>query len=254
MARKNIAAGNWKMNTLAEDAAQLSWDIVKGLKKHDTGDAQLLIFPPFINIPFVAGVLRDEEKVSYGAQNCHQNESGAFTGEVAASMIAATGASHVLIGHSERREYFGENEALLADKIRACHKSDLIAIYCCGEVEAQRRSGDYLKVIDKQIREGLIDFKGAASSRIIVAYEPVWAIGTGLTASPEEAQEVHAFIRKTLSEIWSQNEAQNTSILYGGSVKPSNAKELFSQTDIDGGLIGGASLKAEDFIQIAASF
>ncbi len=192
--------------------------------------------------------------VNIGAQNIHQAESGAYTGEISASQVKSVGASHVILGHSERRAYFGETDTLLASKVDIALKHSLIPIFCIGETKEERESGAFFDVIKTQLAAGLFHLSKEAFGAVVLAYEPVWAIGTGLTASPEQAQEVHNFIRKVLADHYGQEVADDTSILYGGSCNPSNAKELFAQADIDGGLIGGASLKSRDFIDIAKVF
>jgi len=192
--------------------------------------------------------------VNIGAQNIHQAESGAYTGEISASQVKSVGASHVILGHSERRAYFGETDALLASKVDIALKHDLTPIFCIGETREERESGAFFDVIKTQLTDGLFHLSKEAFTSVVLAYEPVWAIGTGLTASPEQAQEVHKFIREVLADQYGQEIADNTSILYGGSCNPGNAKDLFAQADIDGGLIGGASLKSRDFIDIAKVF
>lgn len=189
-----------------------------------------------------------------GAQNCHQEDSGAFTGEVSAAMLRSAGASHVIIGHSERRAYFGEDDLLLSRKLEAALKNDLVPIFCIGETLEQRNAGTYFEVIEDQLRNAAFHLEEDSFGKLILAYEPVWAIGTGLTASPEQAQEIHAFIRSKVSEKYNKTLAEDMSILYGGSCNPGNAARLFEQEDIDGGLIGGASLKARDFVDIIKVF
>jgi triosephosphate isomerase (TIM) len=247
--RKKIVAGNWKMNTNLSDGIKLA-KAVKELSGKKALKAELVLCPPFVHLASMENILKDS-KIPYGAQNCSSEPSGAFTGEVSAEMIRSTGASYVIIGHSERRTYFGENDALLNKKTRLALKSGLKIIFCCGEILPERESGKHFDVVRKQLDEGLFNLEEGEFTGIIIAYEPVWAIGTGLTATPDQAQEMHKFIRELISGKYGKTIADGTSILYGGSCKPSNAAEIFSMPDVDGGLIGGASLKAEDFVAIA---
>ena len=247
--RKNIAAGNWKMNTSPASARELVQGVLAGYKSY-SGGAEVIFSPPMPFLAMVAEGVGDTPGVHVAAQNLHQAESGAYTGETAASMLTAIGVSHVLIGHSERREYFHEDNALLAAKIDRALAHGLTPIYCIGETLQQREAGQMLDVIRTQVSEGAFHLDAAAFGKLVIAYEPVWAIGTGVTASPEQAQEVHQFIRSLITEKYGDAVANDTSILYGGSVKPDNAAELFAKPDIDGGLVGGASLKAADFVAI----
>lgn len=248
--RKNIVAGNWKMNLDLNQGIQLFNEIQELLKVELTGEQEVIVCAPSIHLSSLAKSLEGSSKLSIGAQNCHQADSGAYTGEISASMIASSGAEYVIIGHSERRLYFSESNEQLARKIDAVLKNGLFPIFCIGETLEQRNSETYFDVIKEQISEASFHLDGANYSKLILAYEPVWAIGTGLTASPEQAQEIHLFIRTLLAEKYGQTLADNTTILYGGSCNPKNAAELFAQADIDGGLIGGASLKAGDFVDI----
>ncbi|HOP12794.1 MAG TPA: triose-phosphate isomerase, partial [Lentimicrobium sp.] len=191
---------------------------------------------------------------SCGAQNLSEHEAGAYTGEISAAMIRSTGAEYVILGHSERRIYFGEHDQLIGKKIQQALRHELIPIYCCGEVLEEREAGRHFQVVEKQLSEALSGLDAGAFSKVVIAYEPVWAIGTGRTASPEQAQEMHAFIRKVLASRFGEPAANDTTILYGGSCNAANARELFANPDVDGGLIGGASLKAEDFVKIVNSF
>ena len=237
-----IVAGNWKMNTLPAEGAALAQDIVNAIAEVPS-DVQLILAPPFTHLDRVEEVIKGSA-VALSAQNCADKDKGAYTGEVSAAMLAATGCTYVILGHSERREYYHETSATLNGKMAMALANGLRPIYCVGEK---------LDVVGSQIKEVLSGLTPEQIACVVVAYEPVWAIGTGKTATAEQAQEIHAFIRKTLAEKFGVL-AENIPILYGGSCKPSNARELFAQNDIDGGLIGGAALKAEDFIAIARSF
>lgn len=248
--RKKIVAGNWKMNTTPREGM----DLMQGLLSEKLAkEVVKVVVPPFTHIELLSKTLTGTE-ISVGAQDVSAHHSGAYTGEVSAEMIKACGAQFGLVGHSERRSYHGENEEVLSIKLNNLLSQDIRPIYCCGEELDQRKSGEYLGVIENQITNGLGHLTSEEMKRVVIAYEPVWAIGTGETASPQQAQEAHAHIRDILSKLFNQVVADNTSILYGGSVKPANAVELFGQTDIDGGLIGGAALKASDFAAIINSF
>lgn len=248
--RKNIVAGNWKMNKNNDEAVELSQEIVDNC---DSVSCQLIIIPPFTAISAVQKVL-NKTNILLGAQNCSDKESGAFTGEISANMLTNIGCSHVVIGHSERRAYFGEDNNLLNKKVEHALNSNLIPIYCCGEMLEERESESHFSVIKTQIEDGLFSLSDDQIKDIVIAYEPVWAIGTGKTASADQAQEMHKFIRTLLSEKYGDEISNNISILYGGSVKPSNASEIFAKPDVDGGLIGGAALDTKDFISIASAF
>jgi triosephosphate isomerase (TIM) len=248
--RKQIAAGNWKMNTDAKQASTLASEVVNMVQDEYRGEAQVIFAPPFPFLSLVAHQVQGKDRFFLSAQTLHEAESGAYTGETSASMLTSIGASHVIIGHSERRQYFGEGNALLAKKIDQALAHGLVPIYCIGETLEEREAEKTLDVIRSQVSEGSFHLDAAAFGKLILAYEPVWAIGTGKTASPEQAQEVHAFIRSLITEKYGEAVASEISLLYGGSVKPDNAKELFGQPDIDGGLVGGASLKSRDFTEI----
>jgi triosephosphate isomerase len=250
--RKKIVAGNWKMNMDYAEGVSLFSEIVNMVRDEKKGDQQAIICAPYIHLNSLAKL--GGTTVQIGAQNCHQNESGAFTGEISAKMVKSVGCSYVIIGHSERRQYFAENDLLLAEKTKAALAHDLIPIFCIGETLDERNNGDYFEVIKSQLTNGVFDLPAAEFSKIIIAYEPVWAIGTGLTASSDQAQEVHAFIRAEIAAKFGAEIAEGTSILYGGSCNPKNAAELFAQQDIDGGLIGGASMKSRDFTDIVKAF
>ena len=251
--RKQIVAGNWKMNNGLDASKSLAKKIIKKLKKKSIKDTRVIIAPTFVSLQKVADRAKGT-KLEVTAQNMHQAKNGAFTGEISAEMLKSVGVNIVILGHSERREYFGETDAILAEKVSAALANKLEVIFCFGEVLEDRKSGNHFKVVESQIKNGLFHLDAPAWKQIILAYEPVWAIGTGETASPEQAQEMHAFIRKIIADKYSQEIADNVSILYGGSVKPSNAKEIFSKEDVDGGLIGGAALNADDFIELVTSF
>jgi triosephosphate isomerase len=248
--RKKIVAGNWKMNmTLSEGVALAKR--VNEMNKGLGGDVGVIVAPPFIHLSEVARCLSG---VGLSAQDCAAEAQGAYTGEVSAGMVRSTGADYVIIGHSERRAIFGEDDALLGKKVLRALENDLIPIFCCGEILEERESGQLFEVVKRQIETALFDLDAGDMATIIIAYEPVWAIGTGVVATPEQAQEMHAYIRQLVRDRYGDDLADDLTILYGGSCKPSNAGELFANPDVDGGLIGGASLKAEDFIAIVQSF
>lgn len=250
---KKIVAGNWKMNKNFNEATQLIEDLKAAQGKYDTTGVSLIVSPPYVHLAELVKATKGSG-ISVSAQNVHQEKSGAYTGEISVDMLKSIGLEYSIIGHSERRQYFGETSSQIAAKVSASLAGGLNPIYCCGEVKEEREAGDHFKVVENQLNNEVFHLSADEFSKIIVAYEPVWAIGTGLTASPEQAQEIHAFIRLKIAEKYNQAIADETSILYGGSCKPSNAKEIFSNKDVDGGLIGGASLLADDFLQIAAAF
>ncbi len=250
--RKKIVAGNWKMNTTLQEGVELA-KAVEAQSARTSDDVGLIVATPFTHLATVAEVLKGS-KVELSAQNCADHVKGAFTGEVAANMLASVGCKWTILGHSERRQYYGETDAKLVEKVKLALAEGLGVILCVGENLEQREAGKHFEVVTEQIQHVLYQFTAADMAKIVVAYEPVWAIGTGKTATSEQAEEIHACIRKVLADKFGARVAEDTTILYGGSCKPSNAKELFAQPDIDGGLIGGASLKAEDFIAIALSF
>ncbi|ERJ57532.1 triose-phosphate isomerase [Sphingobacterium paucimobilis] len=252
--RKNIVAGNWKMNLGYEEGVSLFSEIVNMVKDEVIGNQEVVVCSPFIHLSSIAKLSASVPNVHIGAQNIHQAESGAYTGEVSASQVKSVGAQYVILGHSERRAYFGETDALLAEKLNAALKHGLKPIFCIGETKEERESGRFFDVIKTQLEAGVFHLGQDDFASVVLAYEPVWAIGTGLTASPEEAQEVHAFIRETIAQQYGAEVADATTILYGGSANPSNASTLFAQKDIDGGLIGGASLKSRDFLEIVKVF
>ena len=252
--RKKIVAGNWKMNLNYEEGVSLFSEIVNMAKDEVVGNQEVIVCTPFIHLSTVAKLSENVKNVNIGSQNIHQAESGAYTGEVSASQVKSVGVEYVILGHSERRAYFGETDALLAEKTNAALKHDLKPIFCIGETKEERESGKFFDIIKTQLVDGVFHLGKEEFAKVVLAYEPVWAIGTGLTASPEQAQEVHAFIRETIVNQYDAETAENTTILYGGSCNPSNAPTLFSQKDIDGGLIGGASLKSRDFLEIVKVF
>ena len=247
--RKKIVAGNWKMNTTVAEGLELARELVARKAEIPAG-VKLIVAPPFTHLVPVAEALKGSP-IALSAQNCADEPKGAFTGEVSAAMLRSAGCRYTILGHSERRQYYGETAETLIKKIRLALAEGLDVIYCVGENLDQRNAGEHFVVVGTQIQDVLFDLTPEEFRRIIVAYEPVWAIGTGVTATAAQAQEIHAFIRQFLSDRFGIPEAQATTILYGGSCKPSNAAELFACPDIDGGLIGGAALKADDFLAIA---
>lgn len=250
--REKIIAGNWKMNCNLEQTLNLLKDIEQNLNNRKEA-VSIIVAPTYPNLYPAHQVLK-ETPISLAAQNMHQSENGAFTGEVSASMLKSVGVNFVILGHSERRKYFSEDNALLAEKVDTALAHDFHVIFCIGENLTDRENDNHFEVVKKQLNESLFHLNKNSWKNIVLAYEPVWAIGTGKTASPEQAQEMHAFIRQTLTENYPKELAKNVSILYGGSVKPHNAQKIFSQTDVDGGLIGGASLKTDDFMDIVNAF
>lgn len=248
--RKNIVAGNWKMN----NDLSLTEALITDLKNQNkTSDAEVMIAPTFTNLWHAFEALRQDD-IEVIAQNMHFAENGAYTGEVSASMLKSIGIQTVILGHSERRAYFNETDDSLAKKVDAALANNMRVIFCFGEELSDRKAGNEESVVESQIKNALFHLGADAFNNIVLAYEPVWAIGTGETASPEQAQDMHAFIRKTLEDKYGNTVADDMTILYGGSVKPANAKEIFSKPDVDGGLIGGAALKAEDFYAIVNAF
>ena len=252
--RKKVVAGNWKMNKTLQEAIDLTSEIVSMAKDEVSANVKVILAPPFVFLQQVAGLVKGNSNISVAAQNCHAEKSGAFTGEISVDMLKSLDVQSVIVGHSERRMYFAEDNALLAKKVNAVLEAGLSPIYCCGETIEQRQAELHFTVIKEQVSQGLFHLDSGQMQHVVIAYEPVWAIGTGLTASVEQAQEVHAFIRKLLSDKYGSEVADNISILYGGSVKPDNAMELFSAPDIDGGLVGGACLASRSFVDIARAF
>ena len=243
--RKKIVAGNWKMNKNLQEGIALATEL-NDILKADKPNCDVVICTPFIHLASVAGII-DQSVIGLGAENCADKASGAYTGEVSAEMVKSTGAGYVILGHSERRAYYGESAEILKEKINLALANGLKVIFCIGEVLEERESGKQNEVVEAQLAGSLFDLTAEQFANIILAYEPVWAIGTGKTATAEQAEEMHAFIRGVIAGKFGAEAAENVSILYGGSCKPSNAKEIFSKENVDGGLIGGAALKAADF-------
>ena len=248
--RKQIVAGNWKMNNDYVDSEQL---VSKLLEQYIESETEVIIAPPFTSLLCSSNLLKGS-RINVAAQNMHYAENGAYTGEISAGMLKSIGVDTVILGHSERRAYFNETDALLAKKINAALKNNMRIIFCFGEELSDRKSGNEEAIVEGQIKNALFHLPASAWTNIVLAYEPVWAIGTGETASPEQAQDMHAFIRKTIENKYSSALALDVSILYGGSVKPANAKEIFSKEDVDGGLIGGAALDVSQFTAIINAF
>ena len=253
--RQKFVAGNWKMNLTLPDAQALTSEIVQMLhdEQHGPDAAQVVICPSFPLLPAVGRLLGDSG-VALGAQNCHQKESGAYTGEVSAQLLQSVGCQYVILGHSERRQYFHEDDELLSQKLKAALAAGLKPIFCVGESLDTREADETFAFIGKQLTDGLFHLSNEEFAQVTIAYEPIWAIGTGRTATSAQAQEVHAFIREQIARAYDAQAALDATILYGGSANAQNARELFSQPDVDGGLIGGASLKAADFTAIIQSF
>lgn len=248
--RQKVVAGNWKMHKNAEETEDLLNELINKLP-HDV-EVQIIVAPTFINLASAVDHL-EFTNIAVAAQNMSQFENGAYTGEISADMLKSIGVNIVIIGHSERRAYFHETDFILADKVTTALQHNMTVIFCFGEELKDRQNNQHLNVVENQLHDGLFHIKDKDWEQIILAYEPVWAIGTGETASPEQAQEMHRFIRETVRQHFGSNVAEDVSILYGGSVKPDNAKEIFSKPDVDGGLIGGAALKAADFALIVCS-
>ena len=249
--RKNIVAGNWKMNTTLPEGLALAKGLDEALKGK-TPNCDVIIGTPFTHLASVAAAI-DTNKIGVAAENCADKEKGAYTGEVSAAMVASTGAKYVILGHSERRAYYHETPEILKTKVELALANGLTPIFCIGEVLEEREANKQNEVVAAQLAS-VFSLSAEDFSKIILAYEPVWAIGTGKTATPVQAQEIHAFIRSAVAEKYGKEIAENCSILYGGSCKPSNAKELFANPDVDGGLIGGAALKVADFKGIIDAF
>lgn len=251
--RKNIVAGNWKMNTTVAEGVQLAKEVNEAVAAAGELKCDVVIGVPFTHLTAVKDVI-DIEKVGLSAENCANKEKGAYTGEVSAAMVASTGANYVILGHSERREYYNETPEILKEKVDLALANGLKIIFCCGESLELRNAGTYEEFIKAELKDSLFHLSAEEFANIVIAYEPIWAIGTGVTATSDQAEEVHAFIRSFLAEKYGETVANDTTILYGGSCKPTNAPELFVKPNIDGGLIGGASLKAADFMGIVTAF
>ncbi|NOT75131.1 MAG: triose-phosphate isomerase [Cyclobacteriaceae bacterium] len=247
--RTKIIAGNWKMNKNLDEAKALAVEVKNLVSKEITGNAKIILCVPY---PFLISVKDQltQSSISVGAQNCSEHDSGAYTGEVSAAMLSSMSIPYVILGHSERRQYFGEEGKLLAQKVDKVLANNLIPIFCCGEPLEIREKGTHESLVRQQVEESLFHLSADALKKVVIAYEPVWAIGTGKTATSQQAQDMHAVIRKQLAGKYGEDVAQTIPILYGGSVKPDNAKEIFSCQDVNGGLVGGASLKAKDFVDI----
>lgn len=249
--RLKIVAGNWKMNKTYNDALSLTIDIKS---KELAKDVVVVLATPSVFCESVGRLIENHAIIKLGAQNCYQEEKGAYTGEVSVDMLQSIGVEYVIVGHSERREYFKETSHVLAQKVDLLLSKSLTPIYCCGEPLKIREKGSHTRYVSKQIQDELFHLSEEDVKKVVVAYEPIWAIGTGLTASPEQAQDMHKFIRKIFQKKYGKEVAQSISILYGGSMNAANAQELLAQPDVDGGLIGGASLKADDFATIINAY
>jgi triosephosphate isomerase (TIM) len=248
--RQYIVAGNWKMNKTLEEGTQLVQSLVEKIKNPK---ALVVLGVPYTHLQGVAQQIKGHKNMHVAAQNCHEAEKGAYTGEISTDMIVSTGAEFVIIGHSERRQYFKESNEVLAQKVNICLQKSLRPIFCCGEPLNIREKGTQVNFVAKQIKASLFHLEEADFRKIVIAYEPIWAIGTGVTASTQQAQDMHEALRKVVARKYGKRVAKDCSILYGGSCNAQNAKELFGQPDVDGGLIGGASLKADDFVAIIES-
>ena len=248
--RTKIVAGNWKMNKNSEETEDLINELIA--KMPNDSEVKIIIAPTFINLASAVDHL-EFTPIEVAAQNMHQNENGAYTGEISSDMLKSVGVNTVILGHSERRAIFNETDVLISQKVSTALKHEMKVIFCFGEELKDRQNKQHFNVVENQLRDGLFHISNESWASIILAYEPVWAIGTGETASPDQAQEMHAFIRETVRHTFGSDIAEQVSILYGGSVKPDNAKEIFGKPDVDGGLIGGAALKADDFVAIATA-
>lgn len=251
--RKKIVAGNWKMNKNYSDGLKLASEIINIVNDEVTGDVITILIPSYIHLNSVSKLLEGNNKIFLGAQNCSFEEKGAYTGEISADMLRSCGVKYIIIGHSERRKYFYEDDKLLAKKISIVLKNELIPIFCCGELLQEREQQMHFDVVAQQLEKSLFNLDSDGIKKVIIAYEPVWAIGTGVNANLEQAQEMHAYIRGTMEKKFGKAIAENIPILYGGSCTAANASSLFSAEDVDGGLIGGASLKSREFVDIIKS-
>ena len=251
--RSKIVAGNWKMNKTLKESKELANELKSVVENVTLDNTRVIVAPTFVNLTRVSEAV-EGSAIEVAAQNMHQADSGAYTGEISGEMLKGIGLNSVILGHSERRAYFGEDDALLASKVDAALNNNLEIIFCFGEELEDRKSDNHFNVVGSQLKNGIFHLLADAWKNVVLAYEPVWAIGTGETASPEQAQEMHAFIRNLVADNFGADVANDVSILYGGSVKPANAKEIFSNPDVDGGLIGGAALNADDFVSLVKSF
>ncbi|WP_375447789.1 triose-phosphate isomerase [uncultured Fibrella sp.] len=247
--RKKIVAGNWKMNKTADEGLALVSEVTNMINAEVTGDVIAVLCPPALYLTTYKSYLTSN-KLALGAQNCHEKAAGAYTGEISAAMLKSVGVQYVILGHSERRQYFEESNAQLAEKVNSALENGLTPIFCCGESQDLRENGDYVGFVKDQLTDSLFHLSAEQMANIVIAYEPIWAIGTGLTASAGQAQDMHYELRQHLASQYGDEVAQETSILYGGSCNAQNAEEIFAQSDVDGGLIGGASLKSRDFVTI----
>jgi len=245
-----MIAGNWKMNTLPGEGSALVQGV---MNTAGTPNCKVVFSAPAIQLAELVALTKEHTNYFVAAQNCHQEDKGAYTGEISAPMLASLGVDYVILGHSERRDYFGETDELIGTKVKKVIANGLLPIYCCGEKLPVREANEHEKLVSEQIKTAVFDLSAEDFSKVVIAYEPVWAIGTGVTASPEQAQEMHAHIRSLITDQYGPELAQATTILYGGSMKPANAADLLAQTDVDGGLVGGASLKVDSFGAIIAA-
>ncbi len=250
MKRNKIVAGNWKMNLTFNEAQELVDDLLDRLEEQEDLKCEVILCPPFPYLELLTDFEFDEQLYNVGAQNCAAYEKGAYTGEVSASMLKSLDVDYCIVGHSERRKYFNETDAMLAEKVNRLAENEMSPIFCVGELLEEREANRHLDVVRQQVEQGLFHLNAEAFGKVLIAYEPVWAIGTGKTATPEQAQEMHAFIRDLVRKKYGDKLADNLRILYGGSCNAGNASAVFAQPDVDGGLIGGASLKSEDFVSI----
>ena len=248
--RKKIVAGNWKMNKTLDEAKALLSEVVNMVKDEVTGDVIVVLCPPSLYLTTSRQYIPSGGRIRLGAQNCHEKNEGAYTGEASAAMLKSVGVEYVILGHSERRQYFGETNAVLAEKVNIVLENGLTPIFCCGESRDLRENGDYTGFVKDQITDSLFHLSEEAFTKVVIAYEPIWAIGTGLTASAAQAQDMHFEMRRHIADQYGDAVAQDVSILYGGSANEKNAADLFAQPDVDGGLIGGASLKSRDFTNV----
>jgi triosephosphate isomerase len=246
--RKKIVAGNWKMNLNYAEAMALSDAVTESI--HEDQKTCVILAPPLVFLHDVVNRVQNNSCIAVAAQNCSDKNSGAYTGEVSCPMLVSVGVDYVIIGHSERRSYFGEESGMLAEKINRALENSILPVYCCGETAAKRMTDNHFDVVKEQLEGGLFHLDMNQLEKCVIAYEPVWAIGTGVNATPEQAQEMHGFIRRLVEEKYGRATAQKISLLYGGSITPQNSRDLFSCEDIDGGLVGGASLKSVEFLKI----